>query len=1392
MSDPRGIVSHRRGSVSKRRVSVSEWIAFNAILSGSKYLFVSLQPIFSSPHADRQANTVVYPCEKLATLSPAISARRVCSSGPPLLVTLSAQANMADCSDLSSDVELRLDSNDEVSESALECKLSDGSGTLSEMALCDASPNATDSEASLSEASLSDGSGNLRDMVMSDASPNASDSVASLAIMPDDGAASDLSETSDLLTGNLEPQAVDPLQVVTHEFLGPGYPLEKQAQLLIANVVASLSGAPRKFLSSMAEVFLSVKDQLAYGGKGLLWKLGSKLLGVTVYRVQSCHKTMQANLWRPVSPRPWRLDQRTGEIASNAEEHPVGVSTGPTEDVDRTLLTVVRTAVASVVEGNSFLAYERQLQRLRLSDATIGTKYCDRRFVTEVISLSSLVLRQLDAYDYSHSLPGLGIPSDFAILADPVSIGMEVRAKHDVLLVMCLSLVSRHTGTIYCPMFAAPPMPFGSHSGNAMAELMLQTLADHPCGWGLQVLRSRCSALCGDGALCIGGPEHRHKSSDAVGKMWTMVHSDAAVVAYPDQRTAEIPQCCVWDPFHRADNAGWRAIRAVPLATLVFDISKQLDSLFAQSEGVLLFRGVAKYLDETPHAIRAPGGTRKIAYLSGTPSSIVENYRIILAALHGRVAWVKAGHRNQSITSLEELGQTLSDPKFVSFTLLLSDILTMVVRPFAKQMQAALEPAVFQNATHTLRKMILDSLLLVAQFRKLLRVVCLCRQHAPVQDLRCMVEAFLSKRGQKFAVFADHILGIVCPEAPVGGDDTAAPLFRNTRLAIPPQVKDRSQTMCLGPHCQCSAKIAYHRKLWTDACEGRAQPHVNLSRPKVQVRVRGSSQELRVPVPVAYPQAQVRPSEFPIEAIPARISFLPRAVPPVPNLDLTGMLRARHFTPQGHVSRCQVPHSTYLVHDAVDEALNSASDLLKRLHAEFDKILHSVGCNNDMSALLRDSAVCWDWSFLARHPPTAAHIRAFRSVIETLRPLLIHTLYPEGAEFGGVSPNWPETDTLCGQYPVLTRRVRRAASGAKDVPREVRQAAADWAEAKGYEIRPLWVNCFVEQVCRHCCPGLAAVHHLRTAFAISCFAGLVPTEAYTVQSLPCARLLNLKGKSRRQSKRARSLHGKPALLPGHVAACMINKKRMLVYIQARILSVNVSKVASALDSFPWFSIGTRNSWLSSAWHAARVHHRCRLLFPPDAPCERMGSFMRLAWDQRQGRASPAYVSDRLYLMQAGVACLGNERDEMILKETCRLFASTSKYRMSSDATLSRSKNTPIQPPFVSGKERAMVASGRFAGALPAQEAAMVLEPQDLADLRGQGQAKRKQYLLNRARSARPTHLPEAIHKAVDAASTAKNNVVLPFRKTLASEQGAEKASVAASSASGQHTTVSVS
>ena len=1198
------------------------------------------------------------------------------------------------------------------------------------------------------------------DLEISDASSEgekvSENSEATMEMPEEDPAASCLLEDFDV-EAQCEPSAA------TTEWLGRLRPLEKQTQVVIASVAWGILRLPFKVLNHVAGILCRARNKSQYKRDGIAWKVCSALVGVSVWRLRKVYKQIVQAGWQPSTPRSGLFGAKKAESQQkdDDEDEKELSSLLIDSDMDPALQNIVRMALASVVEAQSFQSFARSLQRLRLADANVGSKYGDRRFMAEIIALASLVLQQLDALDFNQPLSGLGIPSDFAVLADPVSIGLSVRARHDVLMVVCICIVSRHTGRMYSPMFSSPAMPFGSHAGEEMAALMLDAFADHPAGWGLHALRSRCSAVCGDGALCIGGPEHRHKSTDAAGKFWWKIHPDPTV-AYPGDPPVMPPLCTVWDPFHRADNAAWRAIKSVPQAVQLFDVSKQLDSLFAQSEGVILFRGIAEQLHEAQHSIRAPGGTRKIVYLSGTPSSIVANYKIIVASLHGRVAWAQAGHGTQTVGDLLELGRTLSDPAFVTFALLLADVLTMVVRPFAMQVQAACEPAVFRGAELRLRLAIVEGLMVARRLRVFLRVVCLCRQHCHADDLRNLLEACLSFRGQRFSTFAAHITGIVLPKCAVGRDDAAAPLFQNTRLAYPPDSHDKNTDMCLGPHCQCYAKIAYHRRLWDALCAGSLAeeddsqiklPDDNDEDQRPIFRPRFRSGDVRVSVPVAFPADAGSLAGGPLESIPPRVAFLPRVLAPLPNLDVTGMLRPRiRRSPDGgDVSRCQVPYTSYLVHDAVDSALQSCIALLENLNKEFDALLHRVGCNDDMSKLLSSCAQCWDWSLLISESPKVKHVRAFRTVIRMLRPVLIHTLFPTDPRFllGGVSPAWPTDEELCCQYMKLCERVRQAASGAKSVPEEVRQAAAGWAQpTRHYLLRPLWVNRVVEQLCRQRVPGADRYHRLRPASLISLYAGVLPAVALDTLKVSSEQIRFAGAfvqRRRRRIKRKRLpfptfSRKHTELMPGQICGCLDH--RHLMYIEARQVTVDVSSVAAALDTLPWFSLGA-GAGAMVAWGAARVAHRCRVLFPPDSPCERMGSYMRLAWDQREGKASPVYVADRVFLMQAGVKCLGGERDELVVRETCRLLQDTSKYKMSAGQRGHERTEAKARE-----RDEAVAASGRFSTTLSVEEAKLALEPSDFAALRGKGAHERKNYLRERAKRAKPTVLPDVVQRRV--------------------------------------------
>ena len=88
------------------------------------------------------------------------------------------------------------------------------------------------------------------------------------------------------------------------------------------------------------------------------------------------------------------------------------------------------------------------------------------------------------------------------------------------------------------------------------------------------------------------------------------------------------PMCTTWDPFHRVDNAVWRAIRAVPRVLNIFDVAKEMSHLFGMSEGTHELKAVAADCRETLRTVKAPGGTRKVVYVSGVPGSLLDNYAL--------------------------------------------------------------------------------------------------------------------------------------------------------------------------------------------------------------------------------------------------------------------------------------------------------------------------------------------------------------------------------------------------------------------------------------------------------------------------------------------------------------------------------------------------------------------------------------------------------------------------------------------------------------------------------------------------------------------------------------------------------------------------------------------
>ena len=1106
-------------------------------------------------------------------------------------------------------------------------------------------------------------------------------------------------------------------------------------------------------------------------------KFAARVLCLGVKFVSGVYKEAQGvgNHWTPC-PR------RGATVQASPPDLEAGSLAKKPEEDDFILRSLVRSAIGNAAEGRSYRAYVREAQRFAVAFEHPGPRYMSPTFAYEVAALASMVLRELDALDFNQRLPGLDIPSDFGILGDPVSMGESILCRSDVLLVLCLSLVSARNGRLYNPMHSARAMPIGSHAGHAMADLFLEALLDHPAAWGLFSLRARAAVVGGDGGLCLGGPDHRHGSPAAAEKLWRLIHPDP-----------EAPMCTSWDPFHRTDIAVWRAVRKHAAIIAIFDMAKEIDYLFGQSEGVVIFRAVAAAIDENVHRISAPGGTRKVVYLSSVPGSLVSNYKTIRASLWARVEWTQAGRSTQPLAKLMDLGRRLSGVGKAVHMVCLQDVLMVIVRPFAKQVQGNVEPCSFLAGQTAVLEKIRRARKVLRRTRVLLRVVSLCRQHAVPEDLVRLVEAHnVGQTAAAFPTLFENIPFMLGAECRFQG------CALETRDAAP--AHDGSQQMLLGSHCQCASLLAHRASARTGRDGGRLGP----PSPPTVPHPRRVGCRLVVPAWVAFGRG-MRPMEGDLVNAEPRCDFRARGLSAPTGCSTLGMFRNRIYAhqrrtsgggssstsragssaaehsmgriveglwvgpgdgrrhrcvpikwgglcPCGWTSTCQISHRSFVADCEINAALAEIEDFLATLADELSQILGSVGMNDDMAELLVNAARCWDWSRLLVERPQLQDVVAFRCVAAVLGPCLRHTIFPVDPAFHVVPRSWPEADILDWEYMLLCRRVRQAAAaarrpGARDiVPEEVAKAADSWVVVGTLDVVPLWVCggwfAVLGQLWRKWSVG-SAHDRLRWSSRVCLFAGgprasPLPPTAFEVWRLPLDRL------SQYPPQRVRRKCGeeKGAWVPGRIVTLWPCARRQgrgkLVEVVGVVRKVDVVAVSAALDMFSWFSVGSAP--VASAWGSNRVRHRCRHLFAPDSCCESMGSLMRLLWSQRRAQISPAQLVDSVFLSQAAVACVGEPRDEMIVAEVTKLLQSTSRYKMRTTSVA----GTHHTPEHIAALGERLRASGRACRDLPGTDAL----PQP-SGFDGVDSAKsRRAFLRQRREESRPTELPPVMAQAV--------------------------------------------
>ena len=219
-----------------------------------------------------------------------------------------------------------------------------------------------------------------------------------------------------------------------------------------------------------------------------------------------------------------------------------------------------------------------------------------------------------------------------------------------------------------------------------------------------------------------------------------------------------------------------RAVRSNAPIAEVFDLSRELEYLVGQSEGVMILRGVAAHVGEKARVIRAPGATRKVVYLAGVPGSLVDSSSLLMKGLWARLAWKQAGFSTQSIRHLSAVENRLNSGRLVAVTLLLQDVLGGILHPFGKAVQGQLEPVAAASATQRVLGQLDTARKSIRRLRVMVRVMSLCRQHLHAGDIRLFfaAQSHCALRPASFPTFMSHVGGILGPERQFQGCELRA------------------------------------------------------------------------------------------------------------------------------------------------------------------------------------------------------------------------------------------------------------------------------------------------------------------------------------------------------------------------------------------------------------------------------------------------------------------------------------------------------------------------------------------------------------------------------------------------------------------------------------------
>ena len=235
------------------------------------------------------------------------------------------------------------------------------------------------------------------------------------------------------------------------------------------------------------------------------------------------------------------------------------------------------------------------------------------------------------------------------------------------------------------------------HSGDHTKDLMAELLRAAPLNFSRKRLRAFTVVIGGDGAMTIGGEDHKHQSTSSCEKLYRWIFPATAVGQ----------ELTHWDLFHRDETSGAWATKKSALAREVLDVAQVVLQLFGVGQGRVLFRGVCEFLnDGAAHSFSQQGSehnprlklaeghaaTRPLAYGFRTAQSLLRNYRVIFMSLQARTAQARGTggvekQGSQSIDKMVSVARRMCAIDFVTFLLLYRDLNSSTLKPFANRTQ---------------------------------------------------------------------------------------------------------------------------------------------------------------------------------------------------------------------------------------------------------------------------------------------------------------------------------------------------------------------------------------------------------------------------------------------------------------------------------------------------------------------------------------------------------------------------------------------------------------------------------------------------------------------------------------------------------------------------------